>query len=96
MPASNMLEKVIKYVGGRCEFERKHQQYTDDLAFFEKNFINWADKHDNEWVAIYNERLVGHSKKYETLAKIITERKKLPINEVVVKFLTTRQVTTLF
>ncbi len=96
MTTVKIMEKAIENAGGRCEFGRKRQQYSDDLAFFEKNFTNWVEKHDNEWVAIYNEKVVGHSKAYSKLAKIITEQKKLPINEVVVKYLTTRKVATLF
>jgi hypothetical protein len=96
MTAEKMLEKALSHIGGRDEYERKRKQYSDNLTFFENNFSNWINKYNNEWIGIYDSQLVGHSRAYGDLERILTEEKKLPLDEVVIKYLTKRKVATLF
>lgn len=92
----DILKQAIQSAGGRCEFERKRELYRNNLAHFEDNFATWLDKHDDEWVAIFNSRLIAHAKTYGELEKILNDKHGISTNEAVIKHLTKRKTTTLF
>ncbi len=91
----SFLEKALKAAGGRQEFDRKFQQYTQSVAFIDKHRDELLKKYDENWVAVYDAKVVAHGKKYQDLAKEIN-KERLPIGDVVIKFLTSRKMLTLF
>lgn len=89
------LQDVLRAVGGRKEFERQYQQYRGSLHFIDKDKSELLSKYADNWVAVYNSKVVAHGEKYRNVVKDI-KRKGLPMEEVAVKFLSTRRVMTLF
>lgn len=92
---TQILAKVLESAGGEEEFDRKRQQYTSDLAYFENNQKQLLKNHDDNWVAIYGNKVVAYSKNYDAL---ITQLKKegIPENEAVIKFVCSRDIIALF
>lgn len=95
MTTGSLLNKALNAVGGREEFERKFQQYSESVAFIDKNREDLLKKYDSNWVAVYNSKVMAAGTNYDDVAKEI-ERKRLPIEEVVIRFLSSRKVLTLY
>ena len=93
--SGRLLDKALASVGGKREFERKHRQYSESLAYLDAVTPELLKKYDNQWVAAFNSTVVAHAPTYGELATEI-EHRGLPIGELVIKFLTTRKVITLF
>ncbi len=90
-----LLEKALKSLGGRDKFEEQYQQYSGSVHFIDKDRKELLSKYADNWVAVYNSKVIAYGKKYQDVVEKIKE-KKLPIGEVAVKFLSNRRVTTLF
>jgi ribosomal protein L20 len=95
MTVKNNLKDALRSVGGREEFERQYQQYSRSLHFIDRDKRELLSKYADNWVAVYNSKVIAHRKRYRDVVKDI-KRKGLPIEEVALKFLSTRRVTTLF
>jgi len=93
--SKSLLGKALASAGGKAEFERRHQQYSESLAYLDQAIDELVKEYNNQWVAIYEATIIGHASDYGKLAEEI-ERKGLPIEEVVIKFLTNRKIITLF
>lgn len=93
--SGSLLDKALASAGGKGEFERKHRQYSESLAHLDENVLELLKIYNNQWVAVFNSTIVAHAPTYGELANEI-EQKGLPIEEIVIKFLTTRKVMTLF
>jgi len=93
--SSSLLDKALNSAGGREEFERKYQQYSESVSFIDKYRGELLRKYDGNWIAVYNSKVVAHGEKYDNVAKEI-EQKGLPIEEVAIKFVSSRRVMTLF
>ena len=91
----SLLDKVLESAGGKAEFERKHRQYSKSLTYLDEAMDELVKYHNNQWVAVYESTIVGYASDYGKLAEEI-ERKGIPIEEVVIKFLTNRKIMTLF
>lgn len=91
----SLLERAIKSTGGKEEFQRKSQQYSESVFYIDKYREKLLGKYDNNWIAVYDSRVVAHAKKYQDVAKEI-ERKGIPADESVIKFLSSRKIVTLF
>ncbi|MBA7706181.1 hypothetical protein ES703_115030 [subsurface metagenome] len=92
---SVLLEKALESIGGREEFERKSRQYSESVQYIDTARRKLLEEYDDNWVAVYNSKVVAYGKRYPNVVKAI-ERKELPIGEVVLKFLSSRKVITLF
>lgn len=96
MNASNTLfTKALNAVGGRREFGRKFRQYSDSVHFIDENRSKLLESCDGNWIAVYNSKVVAHSKSYHTVVKSVKQN-DLPTEEVVLKYLSSRRVMTLF
>jgi len=95
MTTKGSLQDALRSVGGRKKFERKYQQYSGSVHFIDRDRGKLLSKYADNWVAVYNSKVVAHGKKYNDVVKDI-KQKKLPIEDVAVKFLSTRKRITLF
>ena len=95
MTTKSSLQDALRSVGGRQEFERKYQQYSGSVHFIDRDRSKLLAKYADNWVVVYNSKVVAHGKKYQDVVEKI-KQKKLPIGEVAVKFLSNRRATTLF
>ena len=95
MATKTNLQDALRSVGGRKEFERQYQQYRGSLHFIDRDKSELLSKYADNWVAVYNSKVIAHGEKYRDVVKDL-ERKGLPMEEVAVKFLSTRRVMTLF
>lgn len=93
--SGRLLDRALHAAGGREAFDRKFQQYGKSVAFIDKNLQELLKKYKENWVAVYDARVVANSKKYEDVERKI-QTAGLPIDEVVIKFLTSRKMLTLF
>lgn len=92
---SSLLNKALQSAGGHEEFKRKMAQFSEDLAFIEKNRGKLLELYDENWIAVCKSEIVTHSKNYDDVLMQI-EQKGLPKEQVVIKFLSSRKVVTLF
>jgi len=93
--SGRLLDKALHAIGGREAFDRQFRQYQESIAFIDKNREELVKEYDGKWIAVYNSKVIAHGKSYRTVANKIQEE-GLPIEEVVIKFLTSRKVLTLF
>ena len=93
--SDKLIEEALKSAGGKDQFARQYQQYSNSVLFIDEHRQELLKKHDNEWIAVYNSEVVASSKKYDVLVRKVS-RLKLPIKEVVIKFISSRKVVTLF
>lgn len=92
---TELLGKALKAAGGQEEFERQYVQYGDSLAFLDKKRSELLQKYDGDWVAVFNSRIIAHGKQYSDVVKQIVRSDK-PIGKVVIKFLSSKKIATLF
>ena len=93
--SEKLIKEALNSAGGKVQFARQYQQYSNSVLFIDEHRQDLLKKHDDEWIAVYNSAVVASSKKYDVLARKLT-RLKVPINEVVIKFISSRKVVTLF
>jgi len=95
MTTKSNLATALKSIGGAKEFRRKHQQYRESVYYIDTDRRKLLEKYSDNWVAVYNSKVIAHGKRYRDIVKTI-ERKKLPIGEIALKFLSSRKRITLF
>ncbi len=93
--SEKLIQEAVNSTGGKEQFTRQYQQYSSSVLFIDEHRQELLKKHDDEWIAVYNSAVVANSKKYDVLLRKIT-RLKLPIKEVVIKFISSRKIVTLF
>ena len=93
--SAKLIKEALDSTGGEAQFARQCQQYSNSVLFIDEHRQDLLKKHDGEWIAVYNSEVVASNKKYDLLVRKVT-RLKLPIKEVVIKFISSRKVVTLF
>lgn len=93
--SEKLIKEAINSTGGKEQFARQYQQYSNSIRFIDEHRQGLLKKYDGEWIAVYNSEVVASSKKYDVLLRKVT-RLKLPIKEVVVKYISSRKIVTLF
>lgn len=92
---TKLLEKALKSAGGLEEFKRKRDQFGRDLAFINENIDKLLEDYGDSWVAVYDRKIIAHSKHYNnTLSQI--QGRGLPVEQVVTRFLSGREVIALY
>jgi len=90
-----LLDKALGSVGGKEEFERKSRQYSESVHFIDAGRKELLKEYDGNWIAVYESNVVAHGRKYDDVVKTIRQ-KGLPIEEIALKFLSSRRMMTLF
>ena len=93
--SEKLIKDALNSAGGKEQFARQYQQYSNSVLFIDEHRQDLLEKHDGEWIAVHNSEVVASSKKYDVVTRKIT-RLKLPIKEIVIKFISSRKVVTLF
>ena len=93
--SEKLIKEALDSTGGKVQFARQYQQFSNSVLFIDEHRQDLLKKHDGEWIAVYNSEVVASSKKYDLLVRKVT-RLKLPIKEIVIKFISSRKVVTLF
>lgn len=94
MPTT-LLEKALKSAGGLGEFKRRKDQFGRDLAYVDTNRDKLLEIYNEKWIAVYQSELISHGKNYHNVLAEV-KRKGLPEEQVVIKFLSSREVITLY
>ena len=93
--SEKLIKEALNSTGGKEQFARQYHQYSNSVLFIDEHRQDLLKKHDEEWMAVYYSQVVASSKKYDVLVRKVT-RLKLPIKEVVIKYISSRKVATLF
>ena len=93
--SDKLIKEALNSAGGKEQFARQYKQYSNSVRFIDESRQELLKKHDGEWIAVYNSEVAASSKKYDVLTRKI-ERLKLPTKEVVIKYISSRKVVTLF
>lgn len=90
-----LLDEALKSAGGLEEFKRKRDQFSRDLAFIDENRDKLLEDYEENWVAVYESKIVAHGKHYNNVLSQL-ERSDLLEEQVVIKFLSSREGITLY
>ncbi len=93
--SDKLIKEALNSTGGKEQFASQYKQYSNSVRFIDEHRQELLKKHDGEWIAVYNSEVVACSKKYDPLTRKIG-RLKLPVKEVVIKYISSRKVVTLF
>jgi len=93
--SDKLIKEAINSTGGKDQFARQYEQYCDSVKYIDEHLQDLLKKHDGEWIAVYNSGVVASSKNHDALVRKVT-RLKLPVKEVVIKYISSRKVVTLF
>lgn len=86
---------ALKSIGGIQEFQRQFRQYSQSVDYIDRDRRKLLKDYDNQWVAVYDSKVIAHGKKYGDVVKII-EQRKFPIEQVALKRLSSRKRITLY
>lgn len=93
--ATELLEKALESVGGLAEFKRKRDQFRRDLAFIDENSDKLLKYYSENWIAVYDSRVVAHGKHYKKVLSQL-ERHDLPVEQIPIRFLSAHKVPALY
>jgi ribosomal protein L20 len=92
---TELLKKALKSVGGVEESKRKREEFRRDLAFIEEKREELLEDYDENWVAVYNSKVVAHGKDYN---KVLSQLQKrgMPVDQIPIRYLSKRKVFALY
>ena len=90
-----MLNMALRSVGGEKAFIKKHQLYRQNVLYIDNNRSQLLKKYNENWIAVYDEKVIAFGAEYREVVNHINEQ-HIPIEEVVIKFLSNRKLLTLF
>lgn len=90
-----MLNMALRSVGGKEAFIKKHQLYRQNVIYIDNNRSQLLKKYNENWIAVYGEEVVAFGAEYREVVKRINKL-HIPIEEVVIKFLSSQKMLTLF
>jgi hypothetical protein len=93
--SDKLITEALNSTGGKDQFARQYEQYSNSVRYIDEHRQDLLKKHDGAWIAVYNSEVVASSKKHDVLVRKVA-RLKLPIKEVVIKYISSRKVVTLF
>lgn len=92
---TKLLEKALQSAGGLEEFKQKRDQFNNDLAYFDKNQKKFLESYDENWIAVYNSKVVAYSKHYYNMLAQI-EKGGFPDGQLVIKYMSKRDIIALY
>jgi len=82
------LDKLVEEFGGVEKIMEDFAHHNRDVDFFENHGREFLEKYPNEWVAVYNEEIVGTNKDFFVLLNLL-EKKGLTASKAIVHFMDT-------
>ena len=67
--------KILEQIGDPREISSQLEGRTRDANFFRDNYRTLQEEHPDEWVAIFNEDIVGHHRIHKELIKSLRGRR---------------------
>ncbi len=89
------FREALDSVGGPEQFVATKERYSGSVMFLNSMREELLKKYRQQWIAIYGSRVVANSKKYDDVIKKLCS-KHIPAEETVIKFLSDREMLTLF
>ncbi len=71
------------------------EQFKRDIGYFDRNYQEMKASFPDQWVAILNERLIGHDAEYERLIKTLKDE-GYDIGKPHIAFLPTKEIPWIF
>lgn len=90
-----LLNAVLRSVGGKEKFVKKHQRYRKNVTYIDNNRTQLLKEHKEKWIAVHDEAVITSGTEYREVVMHVNKL-HLPIGEVVIKFLSNRKLLTLF
>lgn len=69
---------------------KEMKQFREDRFFLETHKDELREKYPNQWVAIFNKKLIGRSGDLNSLINVL-KKKGIPTGKVVIEFLSTTE-----
>ncbi len=88
-------KRAIESIGGKKKLNQQASQYRSDLEHLEKNKDALLKEHPDQWLAIYKGVVQAVADDPQRLTDMV-ESKNLSSGEVVITFLATEKIITLF
>ena len=95
MPTDILQKRAIDFAGGAEELRRKGERYYTSLRVVEEHKTDLIKKYDRHWVAIYKSDIIDNNKDLNKLMHTINKR-KVPLDEVLVEYLSSEDILTLY
>jgi len=92
---NDLLEKALLYAGGREQFERLYKEIKKNHTYIDENRLELLKSFDGNWIAVYNSVVVANGKDYDSVAKVLAN-KKMPAEETAIRFISSKKIATLF
>lgn len=90
-----LQKRAIASAGGIEELRRKSERYYASLCFVEEHKTDLIKKYDGHWVAIYNSGIIASNEDLNNLILTIN-KEKAPLDEVLVEYLSSEDILTLY
>lgn len=88
--SNKALEKLVESLGGVDEIRKGFERHRKDSEYFEEHSKEFLRDYKEEWVAVYNCKVVGHNKDF---LELIGELSKEERENSVIHLITTRRMT---
>jgi hypothetical protein len=92
---NNLLEKALRHAGGWEELERQYNEIKKNQFYIDDNKVELLQSFDGNWIAVYNSVVVANGKDYESVAKVLAN-KKMPAEETAIRFISSKKIATPF
>ncbi len=92
---TKLLEKALNSAGGLEEFKRKRDQFSRDLAFIDENRDKLLEDYGENWVAVYELKVIAHGKHYNNVLSQL-ERNNMPVGQIPIRYLSKHKVFALY
>ncbi|MBA7482334.1 hypothetical protein ES707_17820 [subsurface metagenome] len=89
------LKEALKFVGGSERLVATKEQYSGSVMFLNSTRQELLKKYRQQWVAVYQSHVIANAKKYDDVIQELGA-KDVPIEETVIKYLSDREMMTLF
>lgn len=73
------LQEIIEMVGDPKEIEVSLEERPRNIEYFVSNYETLSRDYPDEWIAISNQRVVGHDRNYESLLESFKGRRVMGV-----------------
>jgi len=68
------IKQMLEAMGGLEQIAREGEQFSKDIRTFSRMLPEWLGRYPNRWVAVYNGKVVGTSKKRRWLERRLSAK----------------------